>query len=141
VSTVALVEPIRIAGLAEFNRNLRKLSADLPKSLRMAHNEGANLIADTARPKVASRSGRAAKTVKAKSTRTESRVSGGSVRAAYYAWLDFGGRVGVRKSVHRQFYSSGRYLYPSLAEKHDDLAVLLEHSLLAVAREAGVEVD
>jgi hypothetical protein len=135
------IEPIRIAGLADFNRNLRKLSSELPKALRLAHNEGATLVADTARPKVASRSGRAAKTVKPKSTRTESRVTGGSARAPYYPWLDFGGRVGPNKSVHRTFYGGGRYLYPSLAEKYDDLAILLEQSLLEVARTAGVEVD
>jgi len=138
---VAAIEPIKISGLAEFNRNLRKLNADLPKALRMAHNEGAQLIVNWAAPKVPRKSGRAAGSVKAKSTRTESRVQGGSKRVPWYAWLDFGGKVGPRKSVHRPFIREGRYLYPALSANYDRFAELLTEKLIDVARQAGVEVD
>lgn len=135
-----MIEPIKIEGLAEFNRNLRKLDADLPKALRLAHNEAAQLIVDYAKPRVARKSGRAAGTVKAKSTRTESRVSGGSKRAPYYPWLDFGGKVGPKRSVHRPFIRQGRYLYPALGANYDRFAELLAEKLIDVARQAGVEV-
>lgn len=138
---MATIEPIRITGLAEFNRNLRKLDADLPKALRLAHNEGAQIIVDYAAPRVPRKSGRAAGSVKARSTRTESRVQGGSKRANYYAWLDFGGKVGPRKSVHRPFIKEGRYLYPALSASYDQFAELLAEKLIEVARQAGVEVD
>lgn len=138
---MAAIEPVKITGLAEFNRNLKKLDADLPKALRLAHNEAAQLIVDYAKPKVPRKSGRAAGSIKAKSTRTESRVSGGSKRVSYYPWLDFGGRVGPKRSVHRPFIKEGRYLYPALGAQYDKFAELLEEKLIEVARQAGVEVD
>ncbi len=138
---MAAIEPIKIAGLAAFNRNLRKLGDDLPKALRLAHNEAAQLIVDYARPRVPTKTGRAAASIKAKSTRTETRVSGGSKRASYYPWLDFGGRVGPRRSVHRPFIKQGRYLYPALGANYDRFVALLEEKLIDVARQAGVEVE
>lgn len=138
---MAAIEPVKIEGLAEFNRNLRKLDADLPKVLRLAHNEAAQLIVSYARARVPSRTGRAAGTLKAKSTRTESRVSGGSKRASYYGWLDFGGRVGPKRSVHRPFIKQGRYLYPALGANYDKFVALLEEKLIDVARQAGIEVE
>ena len=137
---MAAIEPVKITGLAEFNRNLRKLDNDLPKALRLAHNEAAQLIVDWAAPRVPRKSGRAAGTVKAKSTRTESRVQGGSKRAPYYPWLDFGGKVGPKRSVRRQFIKEGRYLYPALSANYDKFADLLTEKLIEVARAAGVEV-
>ena len=138
---MAAIEPVKVEGLAEFNRNLRKLSADLPKVLRIAHNEAAQLIVNYAQPRVPRKTGRAAGTLKARSTRTESRVSGGSKRASYYGWLDFGGRVGPKRSVHRPFIKQGRYLYPALGANYDKFVALLEDKLIEVARQAGVEVE
>lgn len=137
---MATIEPVKIEGLAEFNRDLRKLGSDLPKALRLAHNEAAQLIVDYAKPRVPTKTGRAAGSVKAKSTRTESRVQGGSKRVPYYPWLDFGGRVGPRRSVHRPFIKEGRYLYPALGANYDQFTELLTEKLIDVARQAGVEV-
>jgi hypothetical protein len=138
---VATIEPIKIEGLAEFNRNLKKLDSDLPKVLRLAHNEAAQLIVDYAKPRVPRRTGRAAGTIKARSTRTESRVSGGSKRVPYYGWLDFGGRVGRKRSIQRPFIKQGRYLYPALSANYDKFAQLLTDALVDVARQAGIEVE
>ena len=138
---MAAIEPIKIKGLAEFNRNLRKLDADLPKALRMAHNEAAQLVVDWAKPRVPRRSGKAAGTLKARSTRTESRVQGGSKRVPYYPWLDFGGRVGPKKSVRRPFIKEGRYIYPGLSANYGKFTEVLTDKLVDVARQAGVEVD
>lgn len=134
-------EPIKIDGLAQFSRNLRKLDNDLPKALRIAHNEAGELIVNYARPRVPKDSGKAAGTVKAKSTRTEGRVTGGSARYPYYAWLDFGGRVGKNKSVSRPFYKSGRYLYAGLSSQFGDIMKVLNNALIDVAKSAGVEVE
>lgn len=138
---MATIEPVKIEGLAEFNRNLKKLSADLPKALRLAHNEAAQLIVDYAKPRVPRKTGRAAGTIKARSTRTESRVSGGSKRVPWYGWLDFGGRVGRKRSVARPFIKEGRYLYPALSANYDKFAQLLTDALVDVARQAGIEVE
>lgn len=136
-----MIEPIKVDGLAQFSRNLKKLDSDLPKGLRIAHNEAGQLIVNYARPKVPKDSGKAAGTVKAKSTRTEGRVSGGSARYPYYAWLDFGGRVGKNKSVSRPYIKSGRYLYAGLSNQFGEIMEVLNNALLDVAKQAGVEVD
>src|SRR6266516_6672861 len=98
-----MAEAIRIDGLAEFTRNLRKLDAEVPKALRVALNGCAEIVLGYARPRVPSRSGRAASTLRARSTRTAVRVSAGGRRAPYYPWLDFGGRVGRHKKTRRAF--------------------------------------
>jgi hypothetical protein len=135
-----MADPIRVEGLAEFRRNLKKLNADLPKALRIALNQAADIVVGDARPRVPRRSGRAAASIKARSTQTAVRVVGGSARVAYYPWLDFGGRVGRNKSVRRAFLKEGRYIYKSYFDNSDEFAEVLQAALLDVARQAGVEV-
>lgn len=137
---VALIDPIHIDGLAQLNRSLRQLDKDAPKALRLAHNDAADLVVAWARPRVPARSGRARNSVKARSTRTQARVIGGSARVPYYPWLDFGGRVGPRKSIHRLFRKEGRYIYPGFTAQRDDIEVRLADSLARVIREAGLDV-
>ena len=55
-----MTEAIKIDGLNEFVRNLKKLDADLPKTLRVGFNDAAQIIVDYAKPKVPHKSGRAA---------------------------------------------------------------------------------
>jgi len=137
-----VAEAIRIDGLAQFSRNLRKLDSDLPKALRVALNDVAGLVITDARPQIPRRTGRAQASVKPRSTRTAVRVAAGGTRAPYYPWLDFGGRVGPRKSVRRAFLEEGRYLYRSYfrMKAAGDLQEALESALLRVARQAGLEV-
>lgn len=136
-----MAEPIRIDGLAEFSRNLRKLDRELPKGLRIALNEAANVIVGYAQPRVPRRSGRAARSIKARSTRTAVRVQGGGARVPYYPWLDFGGRVGRKRSINRPFKKEGRYIYAGYHAKKTEFSSVLERALLQVAASAGVEVD
>lgn len=135
-----VAEPIRIDGLAQFSRDLRKLDADLPKALRLAMNDAVDLVVDYARPRVPTRTGRARNSIRARSTRTEARVSGGGKRVPYYAWLDFGGRTGRARSVNRPFYKEGRYLWKGLVVKRDELSRRLEAALVGVVESSGIEV-
>lgn len=134
---------IKIEGLAAFSRNLRKLDADLPKALRIALNEAAQVVVDFAVPRIPKRSGRAARSVKPRSTRTAVRVGAGGSRVPYFAWLDFGGRVGRKRAVQRPFYKEGRYLYKGYFAKRDsgEFEDVLTRALLGVARQAGVVID
>jgi hypothetical protein len=136
-------DAIKIDGLAEFQRNLKKLDKDLPKAVRVALNEAADLVVDYARPRIPKRSGRAARSVRSRSTRTEARVTGGGNRAPYYPWLDFGGRVGKGKSVKRTFHPDGRYIYDGYFKKRDsgEFGDVLTKALLGVAKQAGVVVE
>lgn len=133
-------EPIKVYGWREFNRNLRRLDAQLPKALRLAGNEAAQIVVDWAQPRVPRRSGAAAATYKARSTRTAARVSAGSNKVPYVAWLDYGGRVGRRAAVRREYIKEGRYLYPGYAENAGKVRAVLVAALHKVADEAGLEV-
>jgi hypothetical protein len=138
---VALVEPISITGLREFMRDMKTIDRGLPKVIRLASNESADIIVGYAQPRVPSLSGKARRTIKAKSTTREVRVVGGSARGApYYPWLDFGGRVGKNRSVRRTYSSDGRYLYPALAAKREEFHAALTQALITVCADAGIEV-
>jgi hypothetical protein len=136
-----MADPIKIKGLREFQGNLRKMDRDLPKLLRLALNDAADVVVDAALPRIPRRTGRAAASLKAKSTQRVSRVAGGSTRAPYYAWLDFGGRVGRRQHTVRYFLKRGRYLYPAYDRSHDEVATVLKRRLIELATGAGLQVD
>ena len=136
------MEPrISIDGLAQFSRALRRLDGELPKLLRLAMNKAAGVVVDYGQAKIPKRTGRAAATIKARSTRTAVRVVEGGPRAPYVPWLDFGGRTGRRKATVREFITSGRYLYPALTDKRAEIERALEDALREVADAAGLELD
>jgi hypothetical protein len=131
---------IRIEGLAQFNRALRKLDADLPKALRIALNEAAKVVVDYGQARMPRRSGRAVASIRARSTRTAVRVVEGGPRAPYAPWLDFGGRTGRARSVIRTFITEGRYLYPALRDERAAIEKALTGALARVAEQAGLEL-
>lgn len=135
-------DPIQIEGLAQLNRALRRLDAEAPKGLRLAHNEAANIVVDAARPRMPRKSGRAQASVKARSTRTATRVSAGNSRAPYVPWLDYGGegRIAGRPSK-REFRKGGRYVYPAFHDNRNRVEDALEQGLLKVVTSAGLVVD
>ncbi len=138
-----MTDAIKVEGLREFNRSLKKLGNELPKLLRLALNDSVDLIAQGAQRKIVKRSGRAARSIKTASTRTKARVrAGGGRRVAYYPWLDFGGSVGRNNSVKRAFKKKGRYLYPTYFDARDsgELVDLMEKNLQSVAKKAGLDV-
>lgn len=138
-----MTEAIKVDGLKEFGRDLKRLDSDLPKAVRVALNSAVEMVADTARPDVPSRSNRASRSIKPRSTRTLARITAGGNRAPYYPWLDFGGRVGRNRSVRRPFKKKGRYLYPAYFKHRDsgDLQEAMSGALIDVARKAGIEMD
>lgn len=136
-----MTKPITIDGLTQFVRNLKKINADLPKMLRVGFNNAAQIIVDYAKPKVPVKSGRAARSIKARSTSSSVRVSEGGKNAEHMPWLDFGGKVGRHKSVVRPFYREGRFLYAGLNAEYEKIHTAIEDALLDTVRAAGIEVD
>ncbi len=134
------IEPIKISGLAEFQRSLKAMGDGLPKALRVALNGAADIVLGAARPHVPRRTGRAAATLKARSTRDRVRVVEGSRRAPYVPWLDYGGGVGRNKAIKRRFIRDGRFIYPAYYENRDELLAALSAALTDVARQAGLDV-
>jgi hypothetical protein len=134
------IEPIKVTGLKDFRRNLGKISKDLPKAMRLANNDVAEIVVVYVKARMEKRTGAAAGTVRVASTQKEVRVREGSAKRPYVPWLDFGGRVGPQRSVRRPFHSDGRYLYPALAATRDELTTRLADRLMDVCRQAGVDV-
>jgi hypothetical protein len=138
-----VAELVKVEGLAEFNRNLKKLDRSLPKALRLALNKASDVVVEEALPSIPTRTGRARASLKPRSTRSEVRVAGGGSRAPYYPWLDFGGRVGRARSVVRPFIKEGRYLYAAYFRKRDsgEFQAILSKALREVAESAGLGVE
>lgn len=136
-------DPIRIEGLRELRRAVKAIDPQAAKELRLAFNEAADVVVSTARPRVPKRSGRAQASVKARSTQSAARVVGGGSKARHYPWLDFGGKVGPRRSVSRPFYSKGRYIYDAYyrARTSGEFDDLLVNGLKRVARSVGLDVE
>jgi hypothetical protein len=137
---VASGSRIEIKGIKEFQASLRKMDADLPKQLRIALNQASQLVIDKARADVPTRSGAARASLKVRSSQREARVAAGGRKAPYYPWLDFGGKVGRGKSVHRPFFKEGRYIYPALRKNREEITQVMLTAVSDLARGAGLEV-
>lgn len=137
---MATLGKVEVSGLRQFGRALKKVDSDLPKALRAALNECATLLIDETRPLIPKKSGRAARSLKARSTRSEVRVAVGGRLAPYYPWLDFGGRVGRNRSIRREFIKEGRYLYPTLGKNREKFKKTLDGALRGLAEDAGLEI-
>lgn len=136
-----MTDAIKIDGLSKFQRDLKKIDSDLPKALRIALNQAADVVVGYARPRVPKKTGRAGASIKARSTRTQVRVSEGGNRAPHMPWLDFGGAVGRRRSVRRAFLKEGRFIYKAYFDNQAEFVEILENSLLDVVKQAGIEVE
>ncbi len=134
-------EAVRVEGLKEFVRGLKGIDRGLAKAVRVVFNDAADIVVTDARPHVPTRSGKARASVKARSTQTAARIVGGGNRAPYYPWLDFGGRVGRRKSVKRPFLTDGRYIYAAYNRHKGEFVEKMSEGLVDVARQAGIEIE
>lgn len=132
---------VRIDGLSDFVRRLRKMDRDAARGLRVAMNQAAQIVVDEAVRHVPRRTGRAAASIRAQSTMTASRVKAGGARVPYYPWLDFGGKVGRDNTASRPFFKKGRYIYPAYDHTRPQFERVLQRAILDVARTAGVDVD
>lgn len=135
-----MVAAITINGLRELQGALKAAENATPKMLRLALNEAAGVVLDHARPQVPSKTGAARGSMKVRSTQREARVAAGGRKALYYPFLDFGGAVGRNNSVKRPFYQEGRYIYPTLRKRHEEIIGSMAEALAGVVRDAGLEV-
>jgi hypothetical protein len=134
-------EAIRVKGLAELSRALRRVDKEAPKGLRLVGNQAADLMIDQTRPTMPKRTGRAARSLRAQSTRTSARVTAGGKIAPYYPWLDYGGEGRIKgRPPAREFIKAGRYLYPTLGRNRGKIERILQSGIVAVAEGAGLDV-
>jgi phage gpG-like protein len=111
---------IKIDGLSLLQRNLRKVSRDLPRGLTQVHKTVAEPVAARARGKVRSRSGRLAGTIRAQGTQKIARVSAGQ-RLPYGAINHWGGYPGA--------YAGNPFLTDAINEMSHSSLVLYESEL------------
>lgn len=137
-----MTERITTSGIKEFQKALREMNSELPKTLRLIFNEAGQLIVDYDQSHMPSRSGRARASVKARSTQRAGQVSLGGARAAYVPWLDFGGEGRRRgRPPARPFIKQGRYTYVGLRLHHEDITAIMARGLTELAHAAGLEVS
>lgn len=131
-------EHIRVEGLRELQRHLRMLDVALPRELRKANKQAAEIVAVEARRRTPVRTGRARRSITVRAEQRGASVKGGGARVPYFAWLDYGGQVGRRNSVSRPYRKGGRILYPSLAARREQVVDAYEVLLARVFATAGM---
>jgi hypothetical protein len=134
-------QAITITGIREFQRALRQMDTGVPKMLRVVFNGCTKLIIDYAQGHMPKRSGRAARSLKPRSSQREARIALGGRAAPYAPWLDFGGQ-GRRpgRPPARPFLKEGRYVYRGLAVHRDEITELMAKGMADLARDAGLDV-
>lgn len=134
-------DPIRvkIKGLREFENALRLLGDKAPKELKQAGKKAAQLIVDDAKPRVPvgpGVGGHARDSIKVTSTG----IQAYGRNYPYGPWLEFGGRVGIRRSVKRPFIKEGRYIFAAVDKKSDLVKDLIQAAIVDAAKAAGLDV-
>ena len=81
---------IRVQGLDEIRRGLRRLNSELPKELTRIHKKAANVVADAARARAPRRSGRLAGSIKPQAGQRYARVAAGRKAVPYAGPIHFG---------------------------------------------------
>ncbi len=123
--------------MKELRRKLRDAGDGFSKELGQAGKKAADVIAAAARSRVPVDSGRAQSSIRATAGRG-GKVVGGGAKAPYYPWLDFGGSVGRKKAVHREFIATGRYLYPAFTDKRGEVLDVYVAAVHEVLRKADL---
>lgn len=132
---------IKVVGLKDFRKGLKAIDTGLPKAVRGVLNRVASLLVEGVRPDIPRKTGAAAASLKPQSTQSQARIAAGGPSAPHYPWLDFGGRVGPKKSVLRPYIPDGRYIFPWLADNRPTVEAAMLEGMAELAAGAGVEVD
>jgi phage gpG-like protein len=142
VAARASADTVRVEGLVEFQKALRRADSDLPKRLRLANKAAAEVVAEEARRRVQSEAknptGKLAGSVAIRAEQRAASVKMGGARTPYAGFFDFGGRVGRNKSVERPFIKNGRVVYPAVAAKNEEVADRFGREIDALLRDAGL---
>lgn len=104
---------LKTRGLDDLDADIQRVERRFVDGVRSLENELADETAVEARRRAGrdSKSGRAADSIRAMGPSVEAGIG-----VPYYAFFDFGGKVGIRKSVSRPFIRGGRYLMKAASE-------------------------
>lgn len=159
---------VQVRGLREVQSAFRKVDKDIPNKMKGELLSIAQEVRNDIRAKVPTFSGRsqnegkgkwkrsspgaARESVKARASQRGAAIAFGGETAPYFPWLDFGGSTGKGHRPNRPWsgsvvrewqgrpFGDGRYVYPTIAEKHDDISNAVGDAAVKVAKSAGFEV-
>lgn len=126
---------IRVLGIRELVSAFRAVDREIPSEMKTSLFGIVASIAGKIASKFPYVGGGAAGSVKPKASPRGGAIVFGGTAAPYAPWLDFGGRVGRNKSISRPFIRKGRYVYPTIAESHDEIARKVEEAVIRVAEQ------
>lgn len=137
---------VTVRGIRELGGAFRAVDADIPKHLRVQFLEIAKHVVGLVQQRVPFLKGEAAASVRPRASQRGASIafpSGGTpwrgVRADYYPWLDFGGRVGRKHAIHREVVKGGRFVYPAIGDSKVLIGELALQAMAGAAREAGFD--
>jgi hypothetical protein len=138
---------VHVSGIAELRRALRQ-AQDLEnlREFREGLKAAADIVAQEAKTRVPNRTGRAAGSIRATAGGNKAYVQGGKKAVPYYGWLDFGSRSPVHgnpRSVGPWSGSGtgpakGRFIFPALEAKQDDVRDAVEKGVDAMNKKVGL---
>lgn len=134
---------IRAEGDAELAAKLKRAARATPDAVKQIGLDIADMIAAFARRKVPigpGRGGHVKSSIEGKVRRNLPVVDGGGPGWPYYGWLEFGGRVGINRSVFREKEPDGRYIVPTVVERRAQIDDLMREGLHDLMRRHGIEV-
>lgn len=131
-----MADKITLRGIKEFQASLRAMNSDLPKQIRVVLNDATKLVLDYAVPRFPRLTGRAAGSLKARSSQREARIALGGARAPYAPGIDFGGAA----PRFPDYRAGGRYVYKGLELNRDEITERMSEGLQDLARGAGLEM-
>lgn len=130
---------IQVSGIADVQKALRSVSADLPRELRRINKEAADLVREAARSRAPHRTGKLRDSIASRAEQRGASVKGGGARVPYFGFIDFGGSVGRNNSVKRPFIRRGRIIYPAVNDKRDQIIDTYGRNLNQLLRGAGLQ--
>lgn len=130
---------IEVRGIRELNKALKQVDAELPKELRLGFKRISEMVVSSAQGKVPVISGAARSSIKPRAAQKGAGIAFGGTKAPYFPWLNFGGNVGRRKSVHRDRITPDRYIYTSINEMGPQIEQEIDLLLKEVIQDAGFD--
>ena len=126
---------VEVKGLGDLNKALKGVDKELPKEMRL----GLKAIAQRFIPDVASKvpvlTGKLSGSLKAGATAKSASVS---TSVLYAGFIEFGGSVGRKKAVKRQFVQRGRYIFPEAQRQKDSIETQIVALVDTLTEKAGL---
>jgi len=136
---------MEIPGLADLRRDLQGMPKDVKKALPREMEKVAEIVARDAARRVPSKSGTAINSIRAKGVPSGASIVAGGSEAPYFPWLDFGSREPRSGNSRAEGPwrgsgagpSGGRFIYPAIEAKWDEVIEAAGEAVERAAREAG----